>query len=63
MVGLIGGAIAASYLATQLYQVNPRDPVIFAGVALLFGIVALLACLAPSWRAAKLDPITALRRV
>lgn len=49
--------------AAQLYAVNPRDPWIFAGVAAVFGAVALAASLAPSWRAARLDPIQALRRV
>jgi ABC-type antimicrobial peptide transport system permease subunit len=61
--GLAGASIGAHYLATQLYQVDPRDPIIFAGVAVAFALVALLACLAPSWRAATLDPIAALRRV
>jgi predicted permease len=62
-LGIVAAAIGAHYLASQLYQVDPRDPMIFAGVAVAFSLVALLACLAPSWRAATLDPTAALRRV
>jgi putative ABC transport system permease protein len=62
-LGMIAAVLGARYLTTQLYAVDARDPVIFCGVAAAFGAVALLACLAPSWRAAKLDPIDALRKV
>jgi ABC-type antimicrobial peptide transport system permease subunit len=62
-VGVIAAVIGARYLSAHLYNVNPRDPVIFAGVAVLFALVAVMACMAPSWRAATLDPIKALRRV
>jgi predicted permease len=62
-VGILAAVLGTRYLTTQLYAVDPRDPMIFAGVAVAFALVALLACLAPSWRAAKLDPIDALRKV
>jgi ABC-type antimicrobial peptide transport system permease subunit len=62
-LGMIAAVLGARYLTTQLYAVDARDPVIFCGVAAAFGAVALLACLAPSWRAAKLDPIDSLRKV
>jgi putative ABC transport system permease protein len=61
--GLVAALASGDYLAAQLYTVNPRDPFVYGGVVLLFGAVAMLACLAPSWRAARLDPIAALRRV
>jgi ABC-type antimicrobial peptide transport system permease subunit len=61
-IGMIAAAIGARHLTTQLYAVDARDPIIFGGVAAAFGAVAFLACLAPSWRAASLDPIDALRR-
>jgi putative ABC transport system permease protein len=61
-VGLGVAAAAAQALESQLYSVNPRDPWVFGGVAGLFATVALLACVVPSWRAARLDPIKALHR-
>ena len=48
-------------LRSFLYQVEPWDPVTLIGVGLLFAAVALLACWVPTRRAAKVDPIEALR--
>ncbi|MBA3849728.1 MAG: hypothetical protein C0502_07000, partial [Opitutus sp.] len=57
-----GGALAASRLLTQaLFEVKPFDPVVFATVALFFALVATLACLVPSLRATRVDPMIALR--
>jgi predicted permease len=61
IIGLAGAAFAARLIRTLLFQVEPLDPAIYAGVAALFVIVASLACLAPSLRASKIDPLTALR--
>jgi putative ABC transport system permease protein len=63
VTGCVMAAIVGRYLGAQLYDVNPYDPWVFGGVASVFGSVALVACLAPSWRAATLDPIQALRQV
>jgi ABC-type lipoprotein release transport system permease subunit len=60
---MAAAAMGARYLTTHLYAVDSRDPTIFAGVAISFALAALLACLGPSGRAAKLDPIDALRKV
>jgi putative ABC transport system permease protein len=64
-VGLVLGSatsIALSgFVASQLYSVKASDPLTYAGVALLLIAVALLACFIPARRAAKVDPIVALR--
>jgi ABC-type antimicrobial peptide transport system permease subunit len=58
----LGGAFAASrFLQQALYDVKPFDPAVFAGVAGFFAAIAVLACVVPARRAARVDPMTALR--
>ncbi|HEY2798710.1 MAG TPA: ABC transporter permease [Thermoanaerobaculia bacterium] len=63
--GLALGAAAAlgstRLLGNLLYGVGPRDPLVFAGALLVMAIAALLACLVPARRAARIDPVRALR--
>jgi predicted permease len=61
VVGLAAAAGTARLIRTLLFDVRPLDPVIYAGVAALFTIVAALACLLPSLRASRIDPLRALR--
>ena len=58
----IGGAAAASRLIRQqLFGVEPLNVLVYAAVAALFAIVAALACLGPSVRASRIDPLVAFR--
>ncbi|HEX5438074.1 MAG TPA: ADOP family duplicated permease [Gemmatimonadaceae bacterium] len=61
VVGLVGALAATRALATLLYGVEPRDPLTFAAVAALLLAVALVASWLPARRAARVDPIIALR--
>ncbi len=48
-------------MTSLLFQTSATDPEAFAGVALLFVIVALVASYIPARRATRIDPMTALR--
>jgi len=59
--GLLGSFALTRVMSHLLFGVTPRDPVTFAGVALLLMAVALFACWLPARRAARVDPMVALR--
>ncbi|MGB6875164.1 MAG: ABC transporter permease [Candidatus Acidiferrales bacterium] len=60
-IGVAGALEATQLIASQLYGVKPADPVVLAVVVALLGLVALLACYIPARRAARVDPLVALR--
>jgi predicted permease len=60
-LGLIGALALTRLMSSLLFGVSPTDPLTFAGVALLLGAVAMLACYIPARRAMKVDPAASLR--
>ncbi len=60
-IGLVGALFAARLFPSLLFGIGARDPFTFAGVILVLGTVAVMACLIPALRAADVDPIVALR--
>jgi len=59
--GIVGAVAVTRYLTTLLFGVKPIDVVTFVGVAIVMAVVVLVACLIPALRAAKIDPLEALR--
>ena len=61
IVGLVASLGGARIIAKLLYNVKSSDPVTFLGVALLLGVVAACASYIPARRAARVDPLVAMR--
>ena len=60
-IGLLGALAVTRLVSRLLYGVSPIDPVTFASMSLLLVAVAMLASWIPARRAAKVDPMEALR--
>jgi putative ABC transport system permease protein len=61
IIGLAGSFAASQAIASQLFGVSPLDSVTYLGVVALLAGVSLFACWIPAWRAARVDPLVALR--
>jgi putative ABC transport system permease protein len=60
-IGLAIALIAARWIEPLLYKQSPRDPVVFAGVAVVMLLVGMLASLPPALRALRADPTRSLK--
>ena len=61
VLGVAGALALTRVMQTLLFEVSALDPLAFAIAAVSMVIVALLAALIPASRAARVDPVTALR--
>ncbi len=60
-LGLVAAFPAVRAMRSLLFGVSPSDPITFVAVPLLIAVAALAACILPARRAARVDPVTALR--
>jgi putative ABC transport system permease protein len=60
-IGIVGALLSTRVLSSFLFEVTTTDPATFFGVSLFLVLVALLAVYVPARRAARVDPLTALR--
>ncbi len=61
VLGTLAALLLARFIANLLFQVSPRDPTAFGFALLVMIIVAAVSCFVPAWRAARIDPVRALR--
>ncbi len=61
VIGLLAAAAVARLMETLLFRTKAYDPFVFAGVVVVLAVIGLLAALLPALRAAKADPVSALR--
>jgi ABC-type antimicrobial peptide transport system permease subunit len=59
--GLVGAAVLTRFIAALLFGVSAHDPLTFLATPALLSLVAAIACLLPARRAARVDPVIALR--
>ncbi len=60
-IGLVGALLLSRSMTSLLFELKPSDPWTYAAVSILLAAIAALACYLPAQRAARIDPIRALR--
>jgi putative ABC transport system permease protein len=60
-LGLAGSFVLARFLSAKLYEIDAHDPATLVGAMLILGLIALVSSFFPANRAARVDPIRALR--
>ena len=61
VLGVLGAISVTRLLGAMLFQVQPYDPLTYAGGVVFLSVVTFVACYIPASRAARIDPLTALR--
>jgi macrolide transport system ATP-binding/permease protein len=61
LIGIAVAFLLTRLLGNLLYQISPRDPLAFAAAFAVTALASVAACFLPAWRAARLDPVQALR--
>jgi putative ABC transport system permease protein len=62
VIGVAGAIAAGRLMASLLHEVKPGDPTVLTGTTAVLALIALAACYLPARRAARLDPLSALRQ-
>jgi putative ABC transport system permease protein len=60
-LGVVAALWSTRWLSSLLFEITPADPATFIGVSMLLLTVAFIACWIPAFRAARIDPLRALR--
>ena len=61
VAGLVAAVMLSKVLTSFLYETSPKDPMVYAGAIAALAAVACAASLLPALRAARIDPISAIR--
>ena len=59
--GIALAMLTGRLITSLLYETSPTDPRVLAAACVTMGIVATAGCMIPAWRAARIDPIAALK--
>jgi ABC-type antimicrobial peptide transport system permease subunit len=60
-LGLVGAVMVGQAMASLLFGIGPANPLVLFGTAAVLAAIAMLACLVPARRAARVSPMEALR--